>query len=433
MAILKKIIIAILNLESRFIISKYKPFIIAVTGSVGKTSTKDAIYSVISDNEEYLRKSEKSMNSEIGLPLTIIGVPNAWHSFSGWLSNILKGLKLILFRHEYPNCLILEIGADHPGDIEKITSWLKPDISVLTKVSDVPVHVEFFGSPEAVFKEKAFLAKAVKLTGTLVLFADSEKIMFLADEARQKGVQVITYGIEKEATIKGTFNGITYESEKPTGISFFLRIGEENREVKVGGIIGKTYMYPLLAAVAVAKARGRNIDEIVAGINNFSGPKGRMNILDGIKNSTIIDDTYNSSPDAALSALEVLKEVIVKGKKIAILGDMMELGKHSVEEHRKIGKEVARIADLLITVGQRSKGSAEEALRSGMSMEQVRSFDDSKSATQSVADIIGEGDVVLVKGSQSARMERVVVALLDKAFSPADYLVRQEREWVEKA
>ncbi|MEK9177708.1 MAG: Mur ligase family protein, partial [Patescibacteria group bacterium] len=148
---MKKLVIWILTIESRLIIGKYKPFIVAITGSVGKTSTKDAIYCVLKNRERYARKSEKSMNSEIGLPLTIIGASNAWHSFSGWLRNIMLGAKMIINRVDYPNCLILEIGADHPGDIRKVARWLHPDIVVITRISKTPVHVEFFKSSEEVF------------------------------------------------------------------------------------------------------------------------------------------------------------------------------------------------------------------------------------------------------------------------------------------
>src|SRR5690349_8876620 len=150
MKLFKYIVVALLTLESRLILAKYKPFIIAVTGSVGKTSTKDAIFSVLKGQSRHVRKSDKSMNSETGLPLTVIGVPNAWRSLSGWIGNLLAGARLIFQKSDYPDCLILEVGADRPNDIKKMTKWLHPNISVITQISELPAHVEFFESAEEV-------------------------------------------------------------------------------------------------------------------------------------------------------------------------------------------------------------------------------------------------------------------------------------------
>src|SRR3989338_6307107 len=157
----KKVISFILKSEARLALRKYKPRIIAITGSVGKTSTKDAVYTALSRFYS-CRKSQKSQNSEIGVPLTILDIPNASRSFFGWLKNIINGLVLVLLPHYYPEWLVLEIGADTPHDIEKISRWVKPDVVVVTRLSKVPVHVEFFASPEALFKEKANLVKTLK-------------------------------------------------------------------------------------------------------------------------------------------------------------------------------------------------------------------------------------------------------------------------------
>src|SRR3989338_1816365 len=157
----KKLIVFIITLQARAVLRKYKPMIVAVTGSVGKTSTKDAIYAVLSKSAR-VRKSEKSFNSEIGLPLTILGAPNAWSNPFRWLANIVDGLFLIWFDAPYPEWLVLEVGADRPGDIRSLAGWLPVDIAVITRLPEVPVHVEFFDSPEAVVEEKASLIDAIK-------------------------------------------------------------------------------------------------------------------------------------------------------------------------------------------------------------------------------------------------------------------------------
>ena len=461
MRILKKILVWILTIESRLIIGKYKPFIVAITGSVGKTSTKDAIYCVLKNRERYARKSDKSMNSEIGLPLTIIGAPNAWHSFSGWLRNIMLGAKMIINRVDYPNCLILEIGADHPGDIRKVARWLHPDIVVITRISKTPVHVEFFKSSEEVFKEKAFLARVVKDGGTLILFADDDKVMTLGEipkvlnatkNMKDKKIEVLTFGIDMPATARGE----NYMGSIQSGISFTLDLADEKVPVSTHGVLGKVYLYSLLAAAVVGKVRNIPLADIVKSLNGYEAPRGRMNIIPGINGSMLIDDTYNSSPDAVMSALETLKELKsevtsnaikedfglvnlsnipigqVSHRKIAVLGDMMELGRFSTDEHRKIGREAAGIVNILITVGPRAQMIAEEALRSGIPADYVKCFDSSSDAAPYVASIAGAGDIILVKGSQSPRLERVTKALLREPEKADKLLVRQEEEWLNK-
>ncbi|MEI6304819.1 MAG: Mur ligase family protein [Candidatus Taylorbacteria bacterium] len=436
MNLLKKILVKILIAESKLIVKKYKPFIVAVTGSVGKTSTKDAIYSVLKDQSRYVRKSEKSMNSEIGLPLTIIGVPNAWKSIGGWLNNVNEGLSLIFKKRDYPDCLILEIGADHPGDISSVAKWLKPDVSVITKVSKTPVHVEFFSSPEQVFEEKASLAEAVRDGGSLVLFADDDNVIGIKDRVSARNVNVISYGT-KASMVNGSNLMIEYgmngETKYPIGIKFDIEMKGSKSSIVMNGVIGNTYQYPILAAAAVGLAKGMSIEKIVKNLGSYSAPRGRMNLLAGRDGSTIIDDTYNSSPDATVSALRSLKTIESSGVKIAILGDMMELGKFSADEHKGIGREVVTVANILITVGQRSRATADEAIRSGMDSRKVFSYDSAADLVSRGLPVVGSGDIILVKGSQSVRMERVVKALLRDGSSAEKTLVRQEKEWLDKA
>ncbi len=433
MQFLKRILTFILIVQSRLILAKYKPFIVAVTGSVGKTSTKDAVYVALKDASKYVRKSEKSMNSEIGLPLTVIGAPNAWHSLSGWLSNIGKGFGLIFRRSPYPDTLILEIGADHPGDIRNIAKWLRPNIAVITKVSRTPVHVEFFKSPEEVFQEKASLATSVRSGGVVVLFADDEKVMSIAHMVKSKNIDVLSFGLNEKASVRGTLGNIIYESPShPTGFEFGIEVDGKNYNTKINHAIGNVYMYPVLSAVAVAKAKGITAEVALQALSKYDVPKGRMNLIAGINDSTIIDDTYNSSPDAVLSALSTLKSLETTGKKIAILGDMMELGKYSSEEHRKIGKELVGVVSEVVTVGTRSQVTADEALKSGFTKENVHSFARSTEVADFIIPRITSGDIILVKGSQSIRMERVVASLLKEGQKADRLLVRQEKEWLEK-
>ncbi|MBU6426997.1 UDP-N-acetylmuramoyl-tripeptide--D-alanyl-D-alanine ligase [Patescibacteria group bacterium] len=423
---IKKIVVQMLTLESRLILAKYKPFIVAVTGSVGKTSTKDAVYAVLKNKYNFARKSEKSLNSEIGLPLTVIGAPNAWHSMSGWISNIIQGFVLMVVKKDYPNCLVLEVGADHPGDIRKAAKWLKPDIAVITKISKTPVHVEFFDSPEQVFEEKMALAKAVKDGGSVVLFADDER---MAAYPRWSNSSVLTFGENKGASVRG-FDYEVYGVNE--GLSFKINFDGRVETVKLKGAIGRQQMYPLLAAAAVGKAKGLSVDEILRGLYDYEPAPGRMRILEGVNGSTVIDDSYNSSPDAAFSALMSLKDAKCGGRRIAVLGDMMELGKYSGEEHRKLGREAVGCVDILVTIGPRARAVAEEALKGGMAPVSVKQFDSSVSAAPFVSALAGAGDVILVKGSQAPRLEYVTKALLKNHEKAAKLLVRQEAEWLKR-
>ena len=177
-----------------------------------------------------------------------------------------------------------------------------------------------------------------------------------------------------------------------------------------------------------------SIGAIVKGLNEYQAPKGRMNIIPGVNGSTVVDDTYNSSPDAARAALDSLR-AIAGWRKIAALGDMMELGKYSVDEHKKIGTEAAAALGpngILVTAGLRSRATAEEALKSGMPGDSVRPFASSEEAAVFLRSIVQSGDVILVKGSQSSRMERVSKALLREPEKSSLLLPRQEREWLEK-
>lgn len=435
MPLMKKILIGILSYESRLILRKYKPFVVAVTGSVGKTSTKDAIYDVLKDRSGFVRKSEKSMNSDIGLPLTVIGVPNAWYDIWGWLGNIAAGLGLILAKADYPSCLILEVGADHPGDIKKIAKWLHPDIAVITRISRMPVHVEFFKSPEEVFEEKAALADAIKPGGTLVVFADDEKVLSLGERPAVKGrdVSVVSYGLGAGASVRGSDINVLYDGGAPIGMSMKISVAGQERTVELRGIIGDTYAYPLLAATAVGYVRKNPIDLVVGSLKGYNAPKGRMNVLQGLNGSTLIDDSYNSSPDAASAAINVLQGLQSTGSKIAVLGDMMELGKYAAGEHRQIGIQAAKAVSRLITVGPRSHLTAEEAVKNGLPAESVKSFDSSKEAAAYLVPVVQAGDIVLIKGSQSMRMERITAALLREPEKAAKLLVRQEKEWLNKA
>src|SRR3989338_8765418 len=333
--IFKKIIAYILQIEARLVIWKYTPKIITITGSVGKTSTKDAIFAVLS-GVSHVRKSEKSYNSEIGLPLTILGVPNGWNNPVIWLTNILKGLWLFLIPHKYPKWLVLEVGVGKTGDMKRTASWLKTDVVVITAIGETPAHIEFFSSREHLIEEKSKLIKTLKKDGLLILNADDEDVLRMKIEKHR----IITYGFREGSDIPGSGDSIFYDdSGIPKGIIF--RVDEEGNSlpVVIEGVFGRNHVYASLGALALSSGLKLNMLSAVNMLKNYDVSPGRMRLLPGINEILIIDDTYNASPFAARAALKTLGEV--KGKegqsrKIAILGDMLELGRHTQEAHRNI-------------------------------------------------------------------------------------------------
>lgn len=423
-----------LRAEAKAVIRKYKPTVIAITGSVGKTSAKDAVYAMLAQSE-HVRKSAKSFNSEFGLPLTILGAPNAWNNPLRWMMNLLDGLMLIIFTHNYPRWLVLEVGADRPGDITSVAQWLPVTIAVITRLPEMPVHVEFFESPEQVAREKAALIDALLPDGTLVMYGGDARAPMLRERAGNK--KVLTCGFSPDMDVRADSLEVLYESGKehyPLGMRATLVIGETSAPVEVVGTIGAHSLLPLLSAAAVGRALGKSVHEIVEGIKGYEPPAGRMHLVRGVKNTIIIDDTYNSSPAAVTAGLETLGHVQKAkfARRIAVLGDMLELGRHSVEEHRKVGVLAAKSCNLLITVGFRARDIAQGALTAGMKEEKILQYEDSETAGEELAALLKEGDVVFVKGSQSMRMERAVLEMMANPEQAEKLLVRQDEEWIKR-
>ena len=278
---LKKIVIAILTWEAKMVLSRFKPKIIAITGSVGKTGTKDALFTALSSYFK-ARKSEKSFNSELGVPLTILGCSTGWGSALRWSEVLIRGLFSVFWNSGYPNLLILEVGADRPGDIKKITRWLKPHITVITRFGEVPVHIESFRSREELIDEKRNLVRALRQGGTLILNSDDEDSLSF-----KKGfpVRSINYGVGDKAEVRGTHYKITYSAEEkmkvPTGVSFRADFGGNSLPVNILGAIGKQQMYPVLVAFAVTLALRLNPVRVAESFTEHVSPPGRIQCFAG--------------------------------------------------------------------------------------------------------------------------------------------------------
>lgn len=418
--ILKKIIVTILRFEARLILWKYNPKILAISGTIGKTSTKE-VAALVFGKKFSVRKSEKSYNSEIGVPLTIIGAKTGWANPFLWSLIFLKGIKLLFTKADYPKWLILEMGVDREGDMERLVSYIKPDIAVITAIGDTPVHVEYFKEPEDVALEKAKLARALKTGGYAILNGDDDKVLSLKTKM---GINVLTYGFSDGLDLTASNYKITRE-----GITFKIDYNGNIVPVRLRNAFGRHYVYTILASVAAGVSQGLNLIKISEILSDIRPLHGRLNLIDGVKNSLIFDDTYNSSPLALKTAVETLVEFPAK-RKVAVLGDMLELGKYTVDAHKEAGKMIyEKKIDLLFTVGPRSKFIVEEAKARGFNPENIFEFSDASEAGEVVKEKIQEGDLILVKGSQSMRMEMVVEKIMAKPELKEQLLVRQEKEW----
>ncbi|PIR69863.1 MAG: hypothetical protein COU47_00285 [Candidatus Niyogibacteria bacterium CG10_big_fil_rev_8_21_14_0_10_46_36] len=427
----KHIVIRILAWEAKKILQKYSPEIIAVTGSVGKTSAKDAIFEVLKGRGG-VRKSEKSYNSELGMPLTVIGKESAWYSFFGWASILFAGLSLILFRDKaYPTTLVMEAGADKPNDISGFITAAKPDIAVVTAIGEVPVHVEFFSGPEAVAREKAKLLQPLTSTDTAVLNYDDAAVLDMHEKTR---AHVITFGFGEDAHVRAEHYHIMYAKEgtkeRPEGIAFKVAYKGKNIPVRIFGAFGKQQVYAALAAISVGIARDMNLIDIVSSIQHYSAPPGRLKLIRGEKDSWILDDTYNASPHAMHAALEVLQDIPAE-RKIAVLGDMLELGKFTEHAHRAVARHLKGVS-ILMTVGRRAAFIADEARKISFSPEHIFEFDRSVDAARILERELRQGDLVLIKGSQSMRMERAVEEIMAEPKKAEKLLVRQSKIWKNK-
>lgn len=419
----KIIIIAILKFEAKIILARFKPKIIAISGTVGKTSAKEAIALVLG-SEFNIRKSEKSYNSEFGVPLTIIGAKTGWNSLSKWIGIILKGLKVFLLETNYPEYLILEMGVDAPKDMEKMMTWIKPNIGVITAFGNTPVHLENFKDPSDLMKEKWKLIEKLEDSDMAVLNGDDKIIISYSKKLKTK---TITFGFSESTDIIASNYKINSD-----GIAFKVSCGGSVVPVKLNMVFGRQNVYTAMSAIAVGLSCGINLIKCVEAVSKMKPVLGRLNLIEGVNNSLIFDDSYNSSPLAVEMAVEALSEYPAK-RKIAVLGDMKELGKFSQNEHQRIGESLrAKDVWFLFTVGKEAKYFAEGARKSGFDTAKIFEFDNAVEAGEAVKQIMQEGDLILVKGSQSARIEKAVEKIMAHPENKKNILVRQEEEWKNK-
>jgi UDP-N-acetylmuramoyl-tripeptide--D-alanyl-D-alanine ligase len=416
-----KILRKILRRLARWTIWRYRPAVIGVTGSAGKTSAKLAIKAVL-ERDRRVRVSSGNLNNDLGLPLTILGdwsaeelalvsraTPRGTKKFRKigfWIKVIFSSAWRIVFAHagDYPEILVLEYGADRPGDIKYLLSIARPNVSVITAIGDIPVHVEYYGGPDEVAREKGRLIEYLPVGGFAILNGDDDTVMNLQSRTRAR---VMTFGFDKGSEVRISRFENKLKDGQPSGISFKLEHGSAVVPVRIDNVFGRAHAYAAGAAAAIGLVFGMNLVTVSEALARYAPPASRMQLLRGIKYTSIIDDSYNASVIAMRAALETLAALPAK-RKVAVLADMLEIGKYTPEAHETVGRMAAKDTDVLFTVGSRAKFIAEAARVAGMKRAVIFSFDTADEAIKPVKDFIKKGDLILVKGSHSMELDKIV-------------------------
>ena len=363
---------------------KHDITVIGITGSIGKTTSKEVIAAVLSQRFRTL-KSEGNYNNEIGLPLTLLHLTDS---------------------HQR---VVLEMGMYDVGEIALLAKIALPRIGVVTNVG--PSHLSRLGSIERIAQAKAELPQALPPAGeggVAILNADDERVRAMSGQTRAR---VFTYGLSQTADLWAS----DIESEGLEGIYFRFHHGREVVHARVP-MLGRHSVHTALRAAAVGLVEGLGWEEIMHGLRDQDA-QVRLVAVSGPAGSTILDDTYNSSPASCIAALNMLDEIGNRGtgkRKIAVLGDMYELGSYEEEAHQLVGRRAREVADVLVTVGELGQLIGEEALNSGMDATGVYMVLTNCQAVDLLHSLLEAGpgrDVILVKGSRGMQMEEIVSAL----------------------
>ena len=349
---------------------RFDPLVVGVTGSIAKTSTKEAIAETLSECHRVLR-SEGNENNEVGLPLTLLRLSPG------------------------DDVAVLEMGMYVPGDIAQLAALARPRIGVVTAVRGT--HLSRAGSIEAIEAGKGELVEALPPDGTAILNADDPRTRRMSARTRARS---ITYGFSEDADVSAD----DVEGLGPAGMRFLLRAGGQRRPVAIPAL-GRHSVHNALAAAAVGLALGMPLDSIQRGLGRGFRAPHRTALLDA-GDWRILDDSYNAAPDSMAAALELL--AALPGRRIAVLGEMRELGEGAWEAHRQVGQLASVVADLLIVIGDGARGIAAGAREGGSEPEAVLEVPDRDAALDVLLERLRPGDVVLVKASRGAELDLLV-------------------------
>lgn len=420
---MRSVIIKILNILARKMLAKYKPAVIGITGSVGKSSAKKAIYEIL--KRKYKVHCDRSCYSvDISVPLAIIGMESGEHSVVRWVKIIFKTIGRLFQKNGYPDVIILEMGVNRPGDMKKMLAAVKPDIGIITGIGRFPSHTEYFKDAKHIAREKFLLARSLGKKDLAILNLDDEFVKELSGNIK---ADMITYGFGENADIRAeeVLSGskkFKTEDGSP-GMRFKISYKGTTIPFRLPYALGRGQIYSALSAVAVGIHFGFNLVEMSEALSSYQPLAGRMKMIEGVNGSLIIDDTFNANPNSALSALETI-EKLEAPRKIAVLGDMLELGERCEAGHREVGKAILRSVDFLFTYGAKSKMIGGQAQKSGMKEENIFHFENMEELAELLKNAIQTGDVILIKGSRAMHMEKIVRKIMSQPEKADELLVK---------
>jgi UDP-N-acetylmuramoyl-tripeptide--D-alanyl-D-alanine ligase len=297
---------------------------------------------------------------------------------------------------------------------------------VLTQFAKVPVHIENYKNREELIREKRYLVEALRGDGLFIYNADCEDSIKMVSLCKN---ETRTFGFRYGDYLAGTILNDIYEGKVVANLSIMK---ETNLKLELPGVLGEAAIICALPAVIIGDLFGIKHDEILSRLAQLKREPGRMRVLQGIKDSYIIDDSYNSSPLAVESGLRALKSIGSKHRKIMILGDMLELGEYTSDEHIRIGELAKSSGDILVTVGGRSRLTAASAKDSGMRDGFVLECKNSVDAGIAVSEIVHQGDIIYIKGSQGMRMEKATAMLVNPSLDFKSSIPRQDKYWTDQ-
>ena len=404
-------------------LKKNGAMVVGVTGSMGKTTCKEAVAHVLRGQFRVLC-SAKSYNTEFGLPLTILGLKSEFSSITGWTGNLARAMWKCVMDREIFDVIVLEMGVDKKGDMDTLLDVIIPDVTIFTGVHPVHMAAGQFADLDAIFEEKSKLVKAVKSGGAVYMDYGDERCRKLGGQMAkiEGGAKVVMYGMDDSAKLKAS----EIKSGKK-GIEFMATYGEVTALVEVP-ILGKQHVGSILPAIGGGLLLGMYMKDIVARLEKFKMPPGRLSLIDGINKSLIVDSSYNASPDAVRAAVNTIQELGAV-RRIFVFGNMNELGVISEKEHREIAPFLQGKIDILVTVGDMAKLCGEEFVKKGSTENNViwKPFSDAIAAAEFMKNEVKEGDVVLVKGSQNkVRLEKLVKQIMLEPQRAGELLARQD-------
>lgn len=422
----RKILEKILCALARPVLRKYRPLVVGITGSVGKSSAKEAVALALSAGYT-VRKAEGNYNNEIGIPLTIIGAKSGGRSLFRWAGVFFKWLFLMIFPTRYPQILVLEMGIDRPGDMGFLLQFVSVNIGIATQVSSS--HLAYFGTLSNIAREKGKLIASLPSDGYAILNADDKRTLKMRDRTKAK---VLTYGFDEGADVRADNFLLHREAKRAEGFSLKVNFDGTTVPLRLPKIVAKHHIPAALAAVSVAMALKMNLVDVVTALEAFEPLPGRLRLLPGRDNTFLLDDTYNASPESTRAALEVMGGLMAP-RKIVVLGDMLELGPEAVKEHVGLAMAIRDSgAHIVVTVGKHMRALHERLLEEGFSRKQVLWMPDPLSAVEPLLNIIRSDDLILIKGSRGLRMEKITEQLLVDPRTAGSFLCCQSDDWRRK-